>query len=148
MDYRMIELILGFILLACFFLPFFLTRKAVTKGFKEILADKEKCVRAAKIKISIFYLVSILSLVAIKGLEIAVRTIDISVEKFNIITGILIAVASISYIISFIFLFIWCNIRCKNKGYWLSSFLLGTITVFPNIYLIAKTIKFSKRENA
>lgn len=148
MDYRMTELILGVILLICLFLPFFLTRKGISKGFKEVPEDKEKQIKAIKNRILVFYFISVIPLIAIKGLEIAVRTVDISPEQFNIITGILIAMAAASYIVSFIFLVIWCHIRCKNKGYWLSSFLIGSVTVIPNIYSIRKIIKFSKRDSA
>ena len=129
-------------------IPILLTRKGVVSGFKLIDENRKRVLVSKRNKIILFYAFSALFLVGIKSLDIAIRTIDMDVTLYNTLTISFFISALICYVLSFVFLYIWCRLNCRKKWLWLVSFLLGAATIIPNLYLLFEVIKNSKADTS
>lgn len=125
----------------------FLIRKGISLGFKPVDEDKKKLCKILRNNVVIFYSLSVGLILAMKGLELLVRSVDFSVETFNLLTTICISGALITGAISFICLWRWCKLRCRKSWPWLLGFIIGGFSIFANIYLVFKVIRNSHESN-
>ena len=142
---QIVMIVIGAIIIL-FIIPVLLARKGIVSGFKPVGENNKKLIVSSRNKIILYYMLSALFLVAMWFLGFIIRTVDIDVKLYNMLTNSFFISALICYVLSFVFLFIWCRLKCRKKWPWLLSFLIGAATIIPNVYLLFEVIKNSKAD--
>lgn len=141
MTSKQMVLVILIIAIALFSGAIFFIRKGISLGFKPVDEDKKKLCKTLRNNVVIFYSLSVGLILTMKGLELLVRSVDFSVETFNLLSILCISGALIMGTVSFICLWRWCRLRCKKSWPWLWGFILGGLSIFANIYLVIKVVR-------
>jgi hypothetical protein len=122
-----------------------LAKKGVSCGFKEQEDEKDNSDDMAN-KVLAFFFVFFLLLVGARYCESLVGSANMSADTFNAITTTCYVGALISWLASLYFLSRWCSMKCNKRWPWISSYVVGSISVFPVIYLLTEVKKNSKKQ--